>query len=532
MLFFSRPAPPLPPLAALKASLLSVAARLRDGQNVVDLTPRRILRNAVFVLRSASPLARLLVDNLVPFAVLGFGICGLLREDASPTTCLKSLVPSFRAEIKVPTKHRLYTQLVGWIARQDAVASKRALTLDVSSPHLPGTDPDALVYLPLSRSLRLKFRGHWLTFHHDSPRVERRNDKEPREDLGNDVGDITISCFSWTGSTKIIKQLLQEELEDATKSKAEEWTSIYKVSAQGWGWASPTDEIREYQDLKEFYKRQGKPYRKGYLLYGPPGTGKTSLALALAGKLGLPLYILSIADRSLTDPLLEVLFEDLPSRSIVLMEDMDSAGIHRENMSKPRSSDKANKKSTKSKITLSGLLNAIDGPASAEGRILIMTTNARETLDKALIRDGRIDHEYEMGYATKEIAVYLFDRIYLDENKKPFKSIVPEGITQEDLDRLRVQFSAKIPDAALTTAEIQGFLMQHRKEPQRAVELVEEWCLKKLDDRASNNLTSSLVNDSDNSRDGGIPAQEEEAADSEAEEDLAIQERSFWRMMF
>lgn len=148
MHFFSRPAPPLSPLAALKASLIRVATALRDGENVVDLTPRDILRNAVFVLRSATPLARALVDNLVPFAALGFGICGLPRKDASPATCLYSILPNFRAEIRIPTKHRLHTQLVGWIAKQDAVADKSALTLDITSPHLPGAEPNSLVYLP------------------------------------------------------------------------------------------------------------------------------------------------------------------------------------------------------------------------------------------------------------------------------------------------------------------------------------------------------------------------------------------------
>lgn len=43
------------------------------------------------------------------------------------------------------------------------------------------------------------------------------------------------------------------------------------------------------------------------------------------------------------------------------------------------------------RLTLSGLLNAIDGVASAEDRILFMTTNYIEQLDEALIRPGRVD---------------------------------------------------------------------------------------------------------------------------------------------
>lgn len=49
--------------------------------------------------------------------------------------------------------------------------------------------------------------------------------------------------------------------------------------------------------------------------------------------------------------------------------------------------------------TLSGLLNIVDGVAAHEGRILIMTTNAPEKLDNALLRPGRVDFQVEFGRA-------------------------------------------------------------------------------------------------------------------------------------
>ena len=55
-------------------------------------------------------------------------------------------------------------------------------------------------------------------------------------------------------------------------------------------------------------------------------------------------------------------------------------------------------------MSLSGLLNALDGVASQEGRILIMTTNHIEKLDSALIRPGRIDLRLELNYADSELA--------------------------------------------------------------------------------------------------------------------------------
>ena len=65
-------------------------------------------------------------------------------------------------------------------------------------------------------------------------------------------------------------------------------------------------------------------------------------------------------------------------------------------------------------ISFSGLLNAIDGVASHEGRILIMTTKYRERLDPALIRPGRVYVyvEIEFGYASKETVRRVFTELY------------------------------------------------------------------------------------------------------------------------
>ena len=49
-----------------------------------------------------------------------------------------------------------------------------------------------------------------------------------------------------------------------------------------------------------------------------------------------------------------------------------------------------------------GLLNAIDGVAAQEGRMLFMTTNHIERLSAALIRPGRVDVRLEFAHATEE----------------------------------------------------------------------------------------------------------------------------------
>jgi len=208
-----------------------------------------------------------------------------------------------------------------------------------------------------------------------------------------------------------------------------------------------------------WYANRGIPLRRGYLFHGPPGTGKTSLSFALAGVFGLDIYVISLLEPTLTEEDLGSLFTSLPRRCIVLLEDIDTAGLRRTGEEKPAIEEKpavaaagekessnstsdgdANKATTsldikelakalkkesedqKKGISLSGLLNAIDGVASHEGRVLIMTTNIPESLDPALIRPGRVDLQVPFTNATKEQARERkhFYFIPQEEGTRPF----------------------------------------------------------------------------------------------------------------
>lgn len=67
-------------------------------------------------------------------------------------------------------------------------------------------------------------------------------------------------------------------------------------------------------------------------------------------------------------------------------------------------------------MTFSGFLNALDGVASGEERIIFMTTNHVEKLDPALIRPGRVDLMEHIDDASPEQARRLFERFFGDSN--------------------------------------------------------------------------------------------------------------------
>lgn len=175
------------------------------------------------------------------------------------------------------------------------------------------------------------------------------------------------------------------------------------------------EDVQDFAASGKWYYDRGIPYRRGYLLYGPPGTGKSSFIQALAGELDYDIAILNLSERGLTDDRLNHLLTIVPSRTIVLLEDVDAAFSKRRVQTDADGYRGAN-------VTFSGLLNALDGVASAEERIIFLTTNHVERLDEALVRPGRVDMTVRLGEVTRYQVGCLWDRFYAD--------IDPEGVNR------------------------------------------------------------------------------------------------------
>src|SRR6516162_2104500 len=204
-------------------------------------------------------------------------------------------------------------------------------------------------------------------------------------------------------------------------------------------------DLREFYRSGAWYAERGIPYRRGYLLHGPPGTGKTTLVLALAGELKLSVAVLSLSSRLMSDEALRSMIDALPVATLLLIEDVDCVFKDQRNTT------------SETGVTLSGLLNALDGVSSREGRVLFLTTNHPEKLDPALVRPGRVDRKVELGYATADQARRLFLWFYRGSGPSP-----------AELSRLADRFAAQIPAGKLCMAAIQEHLLRHRREPEAA----------------------------------------------------------------
>ena len=171
-------------------------------------------------------------------------------------------------------------------------------------------------------------------------------------------------------------------------------------------------DLKWFFDSADWYKERGIPYRRGYLFWGKNGSGKSSLSMALAGELGLNLYMLNLNAARMTDDTLLDMMHSVKDHSLILFEDIDIV--------QPKRYDE---KESTDKVSLSGLLNVIDGPSAREDCVIIMTTNYKDRLDAALIRAGRVDVCVEFTYATADQIYRFYKKFYSKQATASFEHL-------------------------------------------------------------------------------------------------------------
>ncbi|KAI9440619.1 P-loop containing nucleoside triphosphate hydrolase protein [Lactarius indigo] len=382
---------------------------------------------------------------------------------------------------------------------------------------------------------------------------------------GNDKSTLTVTIFSRDRS--ILDTMILEARETWMSARSDK-IDIYAGDRYGECWnhvaSRPKrplnsivldegikelllDDARDFLKSKKWYAERGIPFRRGYLLYGAPGSGKTSIIHSLAGELGLGVFMISLS--KIDDAGLNSLISLLPEQCVAVMEDIDAAFTHEitrdisgTDLEDPRIRDPSqwddngdpkddpNDKqdgqdggrsssgesaSSRSKLTLSGLLNALDGISAQEGRILFATTNRYHALDPALTRPGRMDLHIEFRLASRYQARELYKRFYIpdpseaastgddDENddvpsysgasvphQRAPKSAVRDAppnysstvhstsaqkLSRKRVDYLAERFASRIPEREFSMASLQAYLMSYKTHHIQAVDDVDQW---------------------------------------------------------
>lgn len=378
----------------------------------------------------------------------------------------------------------MHDMLTSWISSRGLETAVRSFVAKVGTPSAAAknelnTNKKALKLLPYHGGFYFWYKGTLLFYE-----VRQQNTSYVEQEK------VELTCLG--RSPRVLKDLLQEcrsEYLDQIRNKI----TIFGHHGARWKRervkeARPlstvilreSEKVPLVKDMRDFlnprtrswYARRSIPYRRGYLLHGPPGTGKSSFSLSVAGELGLDIYAVSIP--TVDDQSLKSLFEELPANCVVLLEDIDAVDVAHSRDSTADTLAPGQEVSTAKKgVSLSGLLNVLDGVASQEDRILIMTTNHIDALDAALIRPGRVDKTVSFQLVDQDVALQIF-RYMFDPQ--------PDAPTQDcsDLRRLGVEdqareFARMIPEGKYSPAQVMSYLLRHRDAPDVALDNIESW---------------------------------------------------------
>jgi hypothetical protein len=325
--------------------------------------------------------------------------------------------------IAVYDSDAIYGPVQAWVLERMPADQQRALIAVTERRHEPrrvAPSPSAASgrLVQVYRELRLHFDGtrsqdvgigdHTVkvSVERDDPAGGRSSDETSGYSASWRPAKIVFSCSTLAARDAVVR-FLQQAANDIEARKAEpnlytsttwgDWRHLRdmpprpldSVVLKAGQLEALVDDLQRFYASEQQYVQLGIPWHRGYVFHGPPGTGKTSTAKALAAHLGLDLYYVPLSDLS-KDANLNQLIGSVDQRAVLLLEDIDVVHGARE------------RDDTASGVSLSGLLNALDGVVTPHGLVTIMTTNDIGVLDEALLRPGRADRREYMGYLDEE----------------------------------------------------------------------------------------------------------------------------------
>ena len=520
-----------------QGALSSLALALTGGKELTQLTSGMILTNILGMLKLGNSKTYTAIKLIGPCLILLGGVYQFSQRMTIVSVIAKAVAASLTervtSSVVVPADSPLNQDVLAWLALQGLGKNASSLILTTTNGKTmfgqyiepeQSAQQEPLTFIPSFGQTAFKFKGNRFTLtRKEGATVE--NGKHVKLAAGE--GDptqsqnFTLTCFPTFRGTAPIKEFL-EHVRDFSTPRSGPMTAIYRPLVQAHTrlyWTSihrPSRAIEgvvmeaatknslveniEYylsQECKAFYQNRGIPYRRGYLFYGPPGTGKTSFAVAMAGHFDLPVYVFSFSDSELDDTQMAELFSAIPDRCVLLLEDVDSAGLCRESMAVAADGSNKPKRSVKKGITLSGLLNCLDGPCSADGRLLCMTSNSPDSLDPALVRPGRCDEKILFGYTCPEVSAQMFTNIYTKSPTELYAGEVDHAAVH-DLPELAASFANEIPaNANITPAECQAWLLANRVNPLAAVNGAAAWAAEIVENKSRGANVAKFSNEID-----------------------------------
>lgn len=318
---------------------------------------------------------------------------------------------------------------------------------DLLTIHQDRYEHSALDHSSTIEYFNLYLESETLNFNQIKERVDEWVDEYHR--YLKEYSDGKLHLFSYMGSKEVDGHPDSLDFENTIFESSRSFDNIFFEQKE-----TVLGRLARFTDQKEHYLNKGIPHTLGFLFHGAPGCGKTSTTKAIANLLDRHIVEVQLSRVRTCRELKEIFCCDLidgvylpASKKILVLEDIDCMGelVHQRD-GKPKSTTKSQTKedddeeenrSEDDQLTLSYLLNLIDGLNEQSGRVIIMTTNHPEVLDKALIRPGRIDSIVEFKKCSREICRQMVGFYYdceLDEIDFPDYFYTPAEVFQQCLN--------------------------------------------------------------------------------------------------
>ncbi len=199
--------------------------------------------------------------------------------------------------------------------------------------------------------------------------------------------------------------------------------------------------VKFFMEHPEWYDQRGIPYQLGIMLSGLPGSGKTSIIRAVANYTRRHIINVNFANIKTVTQLKNLFFSEKISvyndetmanstlihipinQRIYVLEEIDAIS----DIVKQRTDGDAEKKPLHDELTLGEILQVLDGTLESPGRMIIVTSNHPEVLDRALIRPGRIDVNVKFGNASVSLIVEMFEAFFSEKFPEHLKKHIPSN---------------------------------------------------------------------------------------------------------
>jgi SpoVK/Ycf46/Vps4 family AAA+-type ATPase len=360
-----------------------------------------------------------------------------------------------------------------------------------------------------NRKKEILFKNFKINYSFNNELITIYSDKDRKRE--NYKISLSTSMNDFT-TTDIIEEFCIWVLQNYIKSlTVSTWTQLIYVNENDKWTSRPSNNFRKLdtiilqnelkEDIKkdlqlflnseDWYKHRDIPYTRGHLFYGLPGSGKTSLIKGLSNHFKRHIHFLILSNIKDDFQLIELLKSINYKETILVIEDIDcmnnivksrelkekekkkekekeeekeeekdidtesdSDSENKKTKSKSKAKAKDKKTEPETKLTLSGLLNAIDGVFNNDGRMLIMTTNKPEVLDEALIRQGRIDKVWGFFHTNHEQIKKLYEMFY----EKPCPTDQLKDIKQD----------------TYSPAHLTAVFLRYREDPENALKNIDK----------------------------------------------------------